>query len=477
MTRAVRVLIVDDSTVTRTVLRRRLERAGLVILEAKNGEEGARLALMHRPRLVITDVEMPGLDGFQLTRFLKAEPETAPIPVIMLTSHEEGASRYWGRHTGADAYITKDAGDDILLDVVQGLLAKAQPATQAPASEPVASEDIVTRVVRQLDDRLLQTTIINDVLEAGLKATSLENAADRLMAHFSEFIDTPMIAVSIIEGGIGTAFVRGGAATVGEVNLDTFLRSQMARSGYEIDSMKVTLLSAIPGPPPGSSQGGDPELYYLPLRDATGILLLWPPAGARARDSFSKLLSDTLSHVAVALDNARLADRLRELSAIDDLTRLASRRAILARLSEEVERSQRYGTGLSIILCDIDHFKRVNDTYGHLVGDDVLRRVAEVLLTGCRGADLVGRYGGEEFLLLLPHAALKTAITTARRLQTLLASSKLAAAADPNLAVTASFGVACDEEVEAARVVDALLALADQRLYQAKDAGRNCVRP
>jgi two-component system, cell cycle response regulator len=477
MTRPAHLLVVDDSTVTRTVLRRRLERAGYIILEACDGEEGARLALQDRPSLVITDVEMPALDGFQLTRFLKAEPETSSIPVVILTTHEEGTSRYWGRHTGADAYITKDAGDDVLLEVVRRLLANAGPAAKSPSAGSAPSQDIVARVVRQLDDRLLQVTIINDVLEAGLSAASVKDAADRLLAHFSELLDTPRVAVAIIEDEAATVFVRRDVAGDNTDGLGTFLSSQLGRSGYLFASLEVTVIASVGGCSDESAANLEPELFHLPLRDAAGVLLLWPSSRPRRADAFSKLLGDTLPHAAVALDNARLADRLRRLSAVDDLTRVASRRAILSRLAEELERAQRYGTKLSIILCDIDHFKRINDTYGHLVGDEVLRQVAQVLLSGCRSADLVGRYGGEEFLLLLPHTALERAVSTARRLQEKLACGDMIEAADPDLIVTASFGVACDEEVETTRAVDALLSLADERLYEAKGAGRNRVMP
>jgi diguanylate cyclase (GGDEF)-like protein len=168
---------------------------------------------------------------------------------------------------------------------------------------------------------------------------------------------------------------------------------------------------------------------------------------------------------------------LRELSALDSLTRLFNHRAILERLGEELNRGQRKGQTLAVVLCDFDHFKAINDTYGHLAGDAVLRAAAQLFRQLLRASDALGRYGGEEFLLVLPETGLEAATQTAQRLRGRLEKLSVPLASGQKVSITASFGVACAAELPAPVTPDALVALADARLYQAKAAGRNCVKP
>jgi len=160
---------------------------------------------------------------------------------------------------------------------------------------------------------------------------------------------------------------------------------------------------------------------------------------------------------------------LMRLATTDALTGLANRRTILERLEEEVERHRRTDRPLACILLDIDHFKRINDRFGHPAGDEVLRQVARQLQTGVRVYDTAGRYGGEEFLAVLPEADPEAGRLVAERLRALVAGEVRCGDGE---AVTASFGLAQYRKDESA---DALLARADQALYRAKEAGRNRV--
>jgi diguanylate cyclase (GGDEF)-like protein len=179
----------------------------------------------------------------------------------------------------------------------------------------------------------------------------------------------------------------------------------------------------------------------------------------------------------LVLDNVLMAERLWELSTFDGLTGLLNQRSIRERLVEEVDRAVRHSTPMAVLLCDIDRFKLVNDTHGHLVGDAVLREMAVRLTRGLRVSDVIGRYGGEEFLAILPHADLAAATVVAQRMcDDLCEETMELGAVGKTLRVTASFGVACSVEVSG-RSADTLLGLADRRLYQAKNDGRACVRP
>lgn len=171
-------------------------------------------------------------------------------------------------------------------------------------------------------------------------------------------------------------------------------------------------------------------------------------------------------------DNARLE----QLAQTDPLTQLLNRRALTERITAEMERALRYDSTLALLMIDLDHFKRVNDTYGHLVGDDVLRDVAKLLVDTIRVSDIVARYGGEEFLVLLPETDDAGAESFADRIRAAVEEHDFTDNGEhPQLRLTASIGVAM---YPAARIesVEDLFARSDAALYRAKADGRNRVR-
>ncbi|MFP4056416.1 MAG: GGDEF domain-containing protein [Candidatus Brocadiia bacterium] len=174
-----------------------------------------------------------------------------------------------------------------------------------------------------------------------------------------------------------------------------------------------------------------------------------------------------------ALEEARR--RLERLATTDGLTGLLNRRTVLERLETELTRCRRLALPLALVLLDVDHFKAVNDRHGHQAGDRVLAHVGRLLRAACRSYDLAGRYGGEEFILALPHADASQGRAAAERLRQRLAAAPVPLGDGEALAVTASLGVAV--AAEGVDTADALVAAADQALYKAKAAGRNRVWP
>jgi diguanylate cyclase (GGDEF)-like protein len=166
--------------------------------------------------------------------------------------------------------------------------------------------------------------------------------------------------------------------------------------------------------------------------------------------------------------------RVASQAATDSLTGLANRRTLDEELVLEWRRAHRVGDSLAFILLDLDNFKQVNDTHGHPAGDAVLRTVGRVLLGGIRQVDLAGRYGGEEFALILPETDLTGALKLAERLRVALETTPIELAAGKTMQVTASFGVALKDELHSA---DELVAVADEALYAAKRGGKNRVMP
>ncbi|HYG65480.1 MAG TPA: diguanylate cyclase [Thermoanaerobaculia bacterium] len=479
-----RVLVVDDSEVTRAILSRTLRAAGFEVLEARDGVEGALTALREQPAVVLTDLEMPVLDGFPLLRLLKTDPVSAHIPVLILTSHAEAASRFWGLRTGADAYLTKDYRPGDLVATVERLIALAPAAPPpAPPQTPAAARkpelgplDVLARVARQLEASLLQATLLNTLMEGGMAAPGFHEASCAALQTVGSVVDARLLAVAMAEE----------QSTMLHVALEEPLHRLV------VEDLRDRVLQRLGG---GTAAAVDLQMsgetgtrqadldgtvwFSLSFRNARGVMALLPRDPQQFAAGSAPLVEGLAGHLALVLDNARLSQRLRELSTLDGLTGQLNQRAIHDRLTHELERAGRYRQALTVILCDLDHFKQVNDTHGHLAGDTVLREGAAVLRRGLRACDLLGRYGGEEFLAVLPQVDIDAGRMAAERLRRELEGYHVILPTGERVRITASFGVASRDELGGAAEVtgDHLVGLADRRLYQAKAAGRNRVRP
>lgn len=180
------------------------------------------------------------------------------------------------------------------------------------------------------------------------------------------------------------------------------------------------------------------------------------------------------AQVALALGRIKFIATLQTLSVTDALTGIANRRHWDGRLAEEIARAQRYRYPVAVLMVDIDHFKRVNDTHGHQVGDEVLRQVAERLRSTLRRTDFLARYGGEEFGIIAPQTALEAAKVLAERLRRAIAREPIQVNNELSIPLTISVGVAVFPDH--AQNESDLVAAADAALYRAKQDGRNCVR-
>jgi len=475
-----RVLVADDSDVTRAVLRRYLCGAGFEVIEARDGAEAAVGAMREQPAVVITDLEMPVMDGYQLARLLKHDPGTAHIAVVILTSHHEATSRFWGQHAGADAFLTKDELEGRLIETVSALASTSAPPEEMPENPPGNAIEVLARVARHLDEGLMDATLINQVLEVGIRHSGFGSAAQALLELLAQVVDAELLGLAVVdERGLCIHLYRSSDA-IRRVDPDSLIAFVADGLGPETPPLSQLQVN-------GQDQQDEnaPMLDLsactsidLALRDARGRILVWPRSSEQFAGLPSKLLVKAAPHAGLVLDNVRLADHLLDISIHDGLTRLLNHRAILERLDDEMLRAERYQSELSVVLCDVDRFKAINDAHGHLTGDTILKAFAARLKAGLRSTDLVGRYGGEEFLAILPAASLEAAAAVASRVCRQLIERPVAVpGALREVSVTASFGVASRAEVSGPREIQELIGLADDRLYQAKADGRSCVRP
>jgi diguanylate cyclase (GGDEF)-like protein len=224
----------------------------------------------------------------------------------------------------------------------------------------------------------------------------------------------------------------------------------------------------------GDVNAGKPEEFVLGMEedavDRTTLLLYPPRRGFRKE---TRTLAEWLaSQAGIALENARLHERVQQQATTDELTGLVNRRRFLEALETELERARLFETPLSLVLADLDDFKRVNDAHGHLAGDDALRTFGDLLQAHLRVVDVAGRLGGEEFAVLLPETDLEEATLVADRMRAALSEAPLRLSGGVRISLTASFGIA---ELAPGQSGQQLVSRADAALYAAKAAGKNRV--
>ena len=261
----------------------------------------------------------------------------------------------------------------------------------------------------------------------------------------------------------------------------------LRRAGRPLPPSQLAVSGAAAGSAVFAHHGPEPDGLAVPLLSQErliGLLIVGRKEGSRAYPAEElELLSLLAHHVATVFENARLF----ESATYEGLTGLLRREAILEQLDRELERALRYGRPLTLAMADLDHFKAVNDRHGHLAGDSLLRRIAQVVAGGLRSTDRIGRYGGEEFLLLLPETDIAGAAAVAEKIRELVEGTPVPVDDGAPIRVTVSIGLGTLSDFVTPAAATApgerritgrdLIAAADRSLYAAKHAGRNRVFP
>ncbi len=474
-----KVLVADDSPLVLRMLERLFTGVGLEVLTARDGLEAIEKAFAEDVHLVVLDVMMPRMNGYQACRILKTEAATRSLPVVILTSKDHPGDRFWGLETGADYYVTKDADPQKILDLVQQIL-HSSAGVRTTRGEARSGIDILTRVNDLLDRKLFEVTLLSEIGRVARSLISFDESFTSVMSAVARVVD----------------FTVGAMAFVEDDDLDVFLLLQRPAGSTFVEEAKARLLEAIAAARAGapfarvqarlfapSGGGGEGEAGSLggfasfPVTAngrLVGLLAIGGKEAARVGSEREALLAQAANQAHIVLENARLFERIRNLSVRDGLTDLYNHKHTMELLSSEVSRAGRYEEGLSLVMLDIDHFKKVNDEHGHQAGDSVLRDVARLLRDTLRNVDAVGRYGGEEFAAILPHTSHEDGLKTGERIRKAVADHAFRVG-HRELKVTISVGVASYPS-DAVDSPGDLVREADRALYRAKQAGRNAVR-
>jgi two-component system, cell cycle response regulator len=474
-----RVLVVDDSLAVRTLLATRLSAHGHEVEEAPDAEVAMDRAVASVPDVVITDLVMAGLSGVQLCRLLRSDPATAHVPVVLLTASGDKRSRFWARSAGAAAYVGKDRAEDVVSLVSTLTLSRAHHdgAAEAPARPP--RRPLYERISGILDSALFDSVVAGEV-RALASSGELVRLFDGLIALLSDVLSYRWVALAparpyaplLVHGHPSEqeACERAARAALGTA-ADRPHAAARAAERPSPDQPEVWFVAdarATPG------EGPPPQTAAISFAGtAVGRLTMAPTARGLSRDD-KRMLAVLESELGGPLQMTTLYEDARRMATTDALTGLLNRRAFIEAVERERARSDRHAFPLSLLLLDVDHFKRINDVHGHAAGDAVLQGVARVLESVARRSDFVGRWGGEEFVVALPQTGEAGARVAAERLRRALSAAihKGPAPECQLPQVTGSIGIASSE---APWSVDALVGAADEAMYSAKSRGRNRV--
>ncbi|HEV7306219.1 PleD family two-component system response regulator [Ensifer sp.] len=447
-----RILVVDDVPANVKLLEARLLAEYFDVLTANDGYAALALCEKTPIDLVLLDIMMPGLDGFEVCERLKANPKTAHIPVVMVTALDQPSDRVRGLKAGADDFLTKPVNDLQLMSRVKSLVRLKNVSDElrlrALTAQTIGLED-VARVDRPDEP--------GNVLLVDGRGSSQERLQRALkpIAEVSVISDPQAALFEAAENNFDLVIVNANFDDYDPLRLCSQLRS-LERTRF----IPILLIA---------EQGSD-ELVVRALDLGVTDYLMRPVDP-------NELIARSMTQIRRKHCNDRLRASVQqtiELAVTDGLTGLHNRRYFDTHLKLLMDRAAARGRPLSICMTDIDRFKQVNDTYGHDVGDEVLREFANRIRATVRGADLACRFGGEEFIVVMPDTSAEMAAGVAERLRMIIESLPFPIPqADGPLKVTASMGIASLRL--GSDTAEGLLKRADTALYQAKNEGRNRV--
>ncbi|GGD25700.1 PleD family two-component system response regulator [Aureimonas glaciei] len=447
-----RILIVDDMDVNLRLMQARLTAEYFEVLTATSGADAIAICERETIDLVLLDVMMPDMDGYEVCRRLKGNARTRHLPIVLITSLDQPADRVAGLEAGADDFLTKPVRDLQLFSRVRSLVRlkiltdELRIRTETTASL-VARHDVMAELAgRAPSGRLM---VFDD-------DTGLASRIKRILKteHVVEATREPAAVLHDEASSAYDLFV----VNLATASYDGLRLCSQVRSSDLLRQVPILLVSD----------------FADDVRTAKALEL-------GANDYLASPLdrNELLARVRTQIKRKRYDDGLRQslretiaLAVTDSLTGLNNRRFLESHLPVVIERARTDAKPLSVLIADIDHFKRINDGWGHDAGDAVLKEFAARLKDSLRASDLACRFGGEEFVILMPEADGRTAQIIAERLRSLVADAPFDVAGEAIL-VTVSAGIAVLDP--ATDDWESLLKRADRGLYEAKRNGRNQV--
>jgi two-component system cell cycle response regulator len=449
-----RVLVVDDIPANVKLLEAKLGAEYFDVVTAGSGPEALAAIEKESPDIVLLDVMMPGMDGFEVCRRIKTDPKTAHLPVVMVTALDQVSDRVQGLEAGADDFLTKPVNDVALFARVKSLV-RLKTMVDELRLRQATGESL--GLVEGSESALIEQPGRGRILVVEDREQSAQRIAETL-GRDNDVEIVPQTTEAIVRAKSGDHDL-----VIASLSLDRQDGLRFCATLRSLDATRQTPILIL-------VDEGDLKRLVRALDIGINDYLMRPLER-----------SELVARVRTQLRRKRYSDRLRhslqlslEMAITDQLTGLFNRRYMSRHLGTLIDNAKATGKPVSFLILDIDYFKQVNDTHGHDVGDEVLREFANRISANVRGIDLACRYGGEEFVVVMPDTDLNFAYMVAERLRQSVADAPFQiSAAAGQLPVTISIGVTASEGPS--DTADGLLKRADQALYRAKRDGRNRV--
>lgn len=478
---AVKVLLVEDSDTQLKFLRDGLAQNGFEVETAMNGAEAYKKLFEYVPDIVVSDIMMPVIDGYQLCRMIKNIDETKKIPVILLTVLDKKIDSFWGKKAGAQLFLSKTIDMNELVKNINATLRRY----------PLTDEYKANIALKANSDNSAQTrlnNILNDLLLKSVFANEFRNLSDflnyerilveKLFSLMSSFVEYSVAGVFFASPDdyaenilyIDTLGRNINKSVLSDVQYDFFKKME------EFKSLKDTKFEVV-----RILLGKELDYKFSDLKSKIIIPLIFDKKliggicfyTRQNMDYASFRYFDIMISELLAIFKMKYQYTEKEfMSVLDGLTGLYNRRQFEIGLEQEYNRTKRHPSDFSLAILDIDFFKKVNDTYGHQYGDYVLKTVANLMKQAFRKTDLLYRYGGEELIMIMPETNIEGAIIPVQRLRRMIEEYDF----DYNgvkTKVTASIGLTMNYPEFNSPAE--LLKSADEALYKAKESGRNRV--
>src|SRR5215471_15995775 len=423
-------------------------------MTASNGTEALAICRRAECDIILLDVMMPDMDGFEVCRRLKTDPATHHIPVVMVTALDSPSDRVRGLEAGADDFLTKPVSDVVLLARVRSLT-RLKMMTDELRMRAITSHEIGMQEPER--SAVADTGKGGRILLVDDRPTSYERMGPMLAAehHVDVEPDPSQALFHAAEGNYDLLIV--------SLSLDNFDGLRLCSQARSLERTRQVPILAI-------SDADNNTRLMRGLEIGVNDYLLRPVDR-----------NELLARARTQIRKRRYTDHLRdnvqnsiEMAITDALTGLHNRRYMESHLAALAEQAASRGKPLALMMLDIDYFKSINDTYGHDAGDDVLREFAVRVRKSIRGIDLACRYGGEEFVIVMPETDLHVSGMIAERLRRAIAGEPFAInKGSKRITVTISVGLSTLEQ-KGEPVAD-VLKRADTALYRAKHDGRNRV--
>lgn len=450
------ILVVDDTPANVMLLEAKLTNEYYDVVTAADGYQAIEQAKKHGPDLILLDVMMPGIDGFEACRQMKADPDISHIPVVMVTALNSLEDRVQGLQAGADDFLTKPIDDAALMARVKSLVRiktlidELRLRDQTGAQMGVVGDDQNTFVmdvsgsrILLVDDDHVQSKQVLDTLRQQYSVEHITNVDDSMQSAMQQPFDLILVSTQL----------------------------------QEVDGLRLAMHMKT-----------KEELRHVPLvimvdEEERDKMLKGLELGVNDYISLPVDMNELLARVQTQIRRKKYQDALKSnyqqtvsMAITDGLTGLYNRNFLMTHSNNLVMAAHQSGRPLSEIILDMDKFKNVNDTYGHDVGDEVLVQLGKIIIHAIRSSDLAARYGGEEFVVLMPETDILDAAEVAERIRRNVETTPFKVSHEVGeLNLTVSIGVSHLRNDKTDNGHE-LHKRADEALYHSKENGRNQVQ-